>query len=254
METGTKTEELPNYLINPGHKITVAVVGVGGTGSWLLGDLVALDLYLRATNRPGLSVTVYDPDIVTEANIGRQNFTELDLGESKAIALIEKYNLTHGLNWEAKPQKFDNVDYNIVISCVDSVASRREIANMYCEKGDRNPNLRTEDLWRKYLWIDCGNGYDYGQVIVTPLYTKKKKNGTVKIFGAKTFFDYFPNAVENTEEASCSVLESLNKQNLFINKFIANLACNWLYEAIRTTGYSNLGYMFNFNGLTPLYL
>lgn len=60
-----------NYLINPQHPVTVNLIGAGGTGSQGLTCLARLDVTLRALNHPGLYVTMYDPDEVTEANIGR---------------------------------------------------------------------------------------------------------------------------------------------------------------------------------------
>ncbi len=240
--------EFPQYLLKGTNAITVTVIGVGGTGSWVLGDLVSLHHYLQATGRPGLSVTVYDPDIVTEANLGRQNFTHADLNENKAICLVEKYNRYWGLNWIAHDTKFEpNSPFlaNILISCVDSIKSRKEILNHFAQADHTKWDYKIDtDLIKPYFWIDCGNGYDYGQVIVCPVYLSLNHH----------FFTHFPNQKEVKDQPSCSVLESLGKQNLFINKFMANLAVNWLYEGIRNTQQTNLGYFFNFNSLTPIYI
>ena len=64
-----------SYLINPQHPVTVNLIGAGGTGSQVLTCLARLDITLRALGHPGLFVTLYDPDIVTESNIGRQLFS-----------------------------------------------------------------------------------------------------------------------------------------------------------------------------------
>lgn len=61
-----------SYLMNPQHPATVNIIGAGGTGSQVLTCMARLDVTLRALGHPGLFVTLYDPDIVTEANIGRQ--------------------------------------------------------------------------------------------------------------------------------------------------------------------------------------
>ena len=58
---------IDNYLINPQHPVTVNLIGAGGTGSQVLTGLARLDVTLRALGHPGLFVTLYDPDIVTEA-------------------------------------------------------------------------------------------------------------------------------------------------------------------------------------------
>jgi PRTRC genetic system ThiF family protein len=244
--------EFPRYLIQSPHKITVNLIGVGGTGGWVLGDLCALDGYLKATGRPGLQVFVFDEDIVTEANLKRQNFNELDLGENKAIALVEKYNRYHGLDWVAYPRMFSENENkcNITISCVDNIQARRDVKNhlTFEHKGRRDG--ASYETTKPFFWIDTGNGYDYGQVIISHILEVKK---TSKFYPEHTFFDVFGDDVkENKGEASCSLLESLGKQNLFINKFIANLAVNWLYQSIRTTEFNCLGYHFNFNGLNPI--
>ena len=69
-----------NYILNPRHPVSVNIIGAGGTGSQVITNLARLDVTLRALNHPGLFVTIYDPDIVTEANIGRQLFGWSDLG------------------------------------------------------------------------------------------------------------------------------------------------------------------------------
>ena len=72
-----------SYLMNPQHPVTVNIIGAGGTGSQVLTCMARLDVTLRALGHPGLSVTLYDPDIVTEANIGRQLFGPMDLISNK---------------------------------------------------------------------------------------------------------------------------------------------------------------------------
>ena len=61
-----------SYLMSPQHPVTVNLIGAGGTGSQVLTCLARLDTALRGLGHPGLFVTLYDPDTVTEANIRRQ--------------------------------------------------------------------------------------------------------------------------------------------------------------------------------------
>ena len=58
------------YLLNPQHPITISLIGAGGTGSQVLTCLARLDVTLRNLGHPGLFITLYDPDDVSEANIG----------------------------------------------------------------------------------------------------------------------------------------------------------------------------------------
>ena len=71
------------YLLNPYHPVTVFVIGAGGTGSQVATGLARISVALQALGHPGLHVTVFDPDTVTEANIGRQLFSGSELGLNK---------------------------------------------------------------------------------------------------------------------------------------------------------------------------
>ena len=51
-----------------------------------------MSVALQALGHPGLHVTVFDPDTVTEANIGRQLFSGSELGLNKAAALATRIN------------------------------------------------------------------------------------------------------------------------------------------------------------------
>ena len=59
------------YLLSPYHPVTVLVAGAGGTGSQVITNLARMSVALQALGHPGLHLTAFDPDTVTEANIGR---------------------------------------------------------------------------------------------------------------------------------------------------------------------------------------
>lgn len=58
-----------SYLINPQHPVTVHLIGAGGTGSQVLEALARMDAALIRLGHPGLYVTVFDADEVSESNI-----------------------------------------------------------------------------------------------------------------------------------------------------------------------------------------
>ena len=64
------------YLLSPYHPVTVLVAGAGGTGYQVITSLARMSVALQALGHPGLHLTAFDPDTVTEANIGRQLFSE----------------------------------------------------------------------------------------------------------------------------------------------------------------------------------
>ena len=90
-----------NYLLKPYHPVTVFIIGAGGTGSQVITNLARMDTALQASGHPGLHVTLFDPDTVTQANIGRQLFSETELGMNKAIAAVTRINRFFGTAWMA---------------------------------------------------------------------------------------------------------------------------------------------------------
>ena len=61
-----------------------------------------MNVALQVLGHPGLHVTVFDPDIITEANIGRQLFSETELGQCKATAAVTRVNRFFGTTWTAE--------------------------------------------------------------------------------------------------------------------------------------------------------
>lgn len=94
------------YLLNPRHPVTVFVIGAGGTGSQVITNLARMNMALQALGHPGLHVTVFDPDTVSQANIGRQLFSETELGLNKAVSLVTRINRFFGYAWTAEPKCF----------------------------------------------------------------------------------------------------------------------------------------------------
>lgn len=67
----------------------VFLIGVGGTGSHLIGPLVQL---LRFHPEGTNDITLIDGDVYEEKNFNRQLFGEGDLGENKARATANRLN------------------------------------------------------------------------------------------------------------------------------------------------------------------
>ena len=90
---------VPQYFLQPVHRIRVDLVGAGGNGSQMLSCLARIDHALRQLGQPGLHVRVYDPDRVETPNVGRQLFTAGDLGANKAECLVTRFNRLFGNDW-----------------------------------------------------------------------------------------------------------------------------------------------------------
>jgi PRTRC genetic system ThiF family protein len=162
-----------NYLINPTNPITVNVIGAGGTGSKLITALMEMNHGLIELEHAGLFVRLWDDDIITNANIGRQRFTECETGLYKSIAIINRVNRWAGTNWKAETVKFqkdsknrlpENARASITISCVDNVKTRFEIADIL----SRLNNGRGYSNRPRY-WLDFGNSQYTGQVLLSTI-------------------------------------------------------------------------------------
>jgi PRTRC genetic system ThiF family protein len=200
------------------HRIEVGLIGCGGTGSHVLTNLAMINEGLKHHGRSELHVTVYDDDLVSESNIGRQTFSEADLGHNKADIMVGRINRFYGYGWEVRPVKWNSVEHrlkDITISAVDKVSPRKQIHDDYIDI----------DLYEEKYWLDIGNGENDGQIIMSA------RDGQKILL--PTFIDQFGKDIPETpEEPSCSAVESLAKQNLFVNKYMATLATNMLWTLL----------------------
>lgn len=201
------------------RKIRIALAGCGGTGSQILVTLARMDLALRSLGGAGLKVECFDPDTVSAANCGRQSFYDCDIGRNKAEVLAERLTLCFpGFEVNAYAEKFHVcIGTPFLISCVDSRKSRREICNI-----------------RHHLdcyHIDCGNGADFGQVLMG--------NGTKELPWPEIVEPALIASGPEDETPSCSMAEALEKQDLFVNDFAARIVGAMLWNFFRH-GYTEI--------------
>lgn len=239
--------KVPIIMRGERHAISITVIGCGGTGSVLLQHLARINKSLIALGKKGIILTCVDPDKVTEANLGRQLFTQQDIGRPKAIVMVERINRFYGTNWIAIAEKFDKniteYDYfpgNLVISCVDNVATRKWIANYI----NRQSLRRYRENVQNELWIDTGNRKDFGQVILS-----------TEIPKIPNALDMFPQAAkdENKDDTpSCSLAEALGKQDLFINSMVALTTAQLVWDITQKPEINWRGAFINLNKQTPI--
>jgi PRTRC genetic system ThiF family protein len=220
------------YILNPEHEITIALVGAGGTGSQVLTCLSRMDAALKALGHPGLFVTVYDPDVVTPANRGRQLFSERDTGLNKASCLVTRLNRFFGTGWDSIPAAYNGNPANIVITCTDNVASRIYVREILMKEPDRY----LHPYERFIYWMDFGNTRSTGQVILGSACitqpSSKKFEPAGRLPSVTELFDY-SNPDEKDSGPSCSLAAALQKQDLFINSTLAQLGCGLLWKLFR---------------------
>lgn len=256
-------------------KVSVALVGCGGNGSQMLTGLARMHIALQSLGHPGLKVTTFDPDRVSEANVGRQLFSPSDVGHHKATLLTHRLNIFFGLDWEAEPiafpgeQKGYHTRHHIVVGCVDSAKSRRSIY-AYGERFVWEPEHRGQ-----HLWLDVGNLNNTGQVILgefTPSFGNTKACNRNRVMTARmgvkgdkatlkewresvlpihlpNVCDLFPEildaGVPEVDIPSCSLAQALESQDLFINQTVTTFALQLLWMLFRQGGLDHHGYFVN---------
>lgn len=236
---------LPEYLLNPTHPVTICVIGCGGTGSQVLTSLARINYSLQALGHPGVYVVTYDPDTISESNVGRQLFSNSDIGFNKAVLLTTRVNAFYGTSWEAIPDYFNKetgIQCNFTLTCVDNVKARLEVDNLL-----RNYTERTsyrEPYMTAYYWLDLGNARNTGQVVMGSLCKIKQPDSvsfeTIDRLPLLTERFNLKKVKDKDSGPSCSHADALREQNLFINSTLAQLGCDMIWEML-TEGMINYG-------------
>jgi len=209
----------------------VILAGCGGTGSRILTGLTSLHTALLALGHHGLDVTVYDPDIVTESNIGRQNFSPADIGLHKSVVLVTRVNQFMGLNWRAATDKFPHDESRgyssysgtILITAIDSAMGRVKIADHLRERSHIS------------YWFDTGNTKNSGQVILGSSRNISQPGFDDVVEKLPTVADLYDLASVNEEDhgPSCSLADALKHQDLMVNPIIASWAIHILWQGFK---------------------
>lgn len=215
----------PSNLLQ--RRVSVALIGCGGNGSQMLTGLARLNHALIALGHPGLHVRTYDPDTVSEANMGRQLFGSFDVGSSKAIVLVDRINGFFGLDWEARFGKYevDNNYADIMIVCVDSAKARHQIHTLRS-----NPPA--------YL-MAMGNRAADGQVLFgqPDMSARGETHAQPDHVRLPSVYSLFPELINASlpedDTPSCGLAEALERQELFINQAIVTPALGILWEFFR---------------------
>ncbi len=235
------------YLLDPSLRISVALVGCGGTGSQVLNGLGRLNAALVALGHPGLLVGVYDADTVSESNVARQLYSPADIGHNKAVLSVSRVNRFYGLDWQAFPEMVTSskqLQNNIIITCIDTAKGRVKISKLLQPKRNGEPNERA------YYWLDFGNLQKTGQVVLGTVGEVSQASGRHADPGSvearierNQRVNHLPNVVEllpqikkireKNQGPSCSLAEALGKQDLFINSALAQLGLNLLWTLFR---------------------
>jgi len=248
LDHGEVTHYEPTFFAKQTEPITILVIGCGGTGYNLLKELAYINDALIILNHPGLKVVAIDNDTVSEANVGR-GFTAYEIGMPKSKAIISQINRIYGFNWLGINGSFMSgklIDYlegdfnsiltkaNVIITCTDSFRSRIEMSSIVHRRNPKDWNGADSN----YYWMDIGNADNTGQIIMGSFLDPSMKF-------VHEIFDLakMPNQWDN--KSSCSLMEALKSQDLFINRTMAVHAAQFLWSFIRDGKTTHNGYFIN---------
>ncbi|ASV32339.1 MULTISPECIES: PRTRC system ThiF family protein [Maribacter] len=233
----TRIHFAPNYFYNPTHPITIALIGVGGTGSLMLARLARMDFALRQIGHPGLHIIAYDSDVVENNNVGRQLYALSDVGEYKVVNAVNKVNIAFGLQWEGIPMDAipngEDIRANIIITCVDNARFRTLLSKSlgFPFKGSEYQSM--------FYWLDIGNSRDSGQFVLGTLFEEERKTEREDfemVDKLKNIIDFFPDLdahdTPNLQGRGCAYSDKLNEQSLFINDVLVAHAADCLFRLL----------------------
>ncbi|MFC4455118.1 PRTRC system ThiF family protein [Deinococcus sonorensis] len=212
---------------NRRRPVRLSMIGCGGSGSMMLSHLTHLHLALQAHGYPGLHVTVFDPGLVREANRVRQRFLPSEVGLNKAECLVHRINLTMGLGWAAVPERFTThwanaVPADVVVTCLDTRSGRRAVYRAY-----------TTSLYRHTrFWLDLGNGRTTGQCLLGQPHNRWHLRRHALPDIAALMPDLLDTTLPDDDVKSCSALEALESQGLYINTTLSALAAELLHQLL----------------------
>jgi PRTRC genetic system ThiF family protein len=248
-----KIHIVASTLLNPTNPVSVNLIGAGGTGSQLLTALARMNYALTQMNHAGLFVTVFDPDTVETANLGRQLFSVNEVGMNKAVSMTNRVNRFFGTNWKGVAGRFETENTvqaapaTINLSCVDSVVTRLAICESLSALSKKTAH-RDSPLY----WMDFGNGRDTGQVMLATLAEIHQPPSdtyqTVPVL--KSFIPEFRLLKDRPDDLpSCSLAQALGRQDLFINSSLASIGASLLWSMFREGILENRGFFLNLKTL-----
>ncbi len=218
----------------------IVVVGLGGTGSQWARSICRMVYDMRARRLQTPHIRFIDPDKVEMKNVGRQMFTVADVGQYKAEVLAKRFNAALGLGivWHNEPFNTACLGGSswgkVICGAVDNHEARKAIAGA------------------KALWIDAGNHFDSGQVIIGNAYTlddvvkgftvqpsrekleKLSEHGiTTKLPAASLIFPQLlqPEPAKAPQQ-SCADLVQFGEQHILVNEWVANVASTYIYKLL----------------------
>ncbi|HEX8708849.1 MAG TPA: ThiF family adenylyltransferase [Pyrinomonadaceae bacterium] len=223
----------------------IVLVGCGGIGAYMAQHIGRIMRVLYSDEK-GINLTLCDPDIVEEKNLGRQLFCDAEIGQPKAVALARRYGQAWALNTTAYHGEYreelllGTAELIVLVGCVDNAAARRVLADTLMN----NPQNPGPHAPPKIWWLDCGNLKDTGRTMLGSASSEEQMRGAF-LDGKKCIslpsptLQYPSLLIPQPEELdgaemSCAEMAAANLQSLNINAAVAVQAADMLTRLLVT--------------------
>lgn len=225
--------------------ILCIIVGIGGTGASIAYEVS----HIASTSNKCIIPVFIDGDIVENKNLNRQRFVVEDLNRYKSSVTAKRCRDAYEVQIVDKNQYIESEEdiYKIlkcfegfmpvIIGCSDSLKLR----HLVCEAIKKAHTI--DGVGNEIIYIDAGNGEDYGQVNFTYI-----KDG---IYITPDYFQTSPQSLEDVYAAklvtqmSCDELMNSAPQTKGANMASAITAFSYLEDIIEGREIKN--YMSYFN-------
>ena len=205
--------------------VRIALIGAGGTGSQMADMLASMDTTLRRLAHPGLQVSIFDGDTVSDSNVGRSRYCGPDVGLPKVLVLVHRLNQFYGVGYTAVPRHFQKTDlghlrYDLILTCTDKASFRVNLARWGSDA-------------KQTIWGDLGNRAVDGQVIFGHLGQGMPGRipNVVDLYRDQLTGEAGVRADE--DQPSCSTAEAVARQEWPVNRAAALVASDLLWTLLR---------------------
>ncbi len=190
------------------EKITLIVVGSGGTGTYFLKEI---SRYLSSKKRDNISsMYIIDGDIIERKNLSRQAFIDDDIGRYKAEVMAEVLDDQFGLKWQAVAEYLfeekqleclvENSTIPVIIGCVDNHGCRLLLEDFFYSQTN-------------CIYFDAANEERAGECVFSAVV-----NDTVFSPCRSYFFpDILDGDTRGRDEISCEELNNSAPQHILAN-------------------------------------
>jgi PRTRC genetic system ThiF family protein len=178
---------------------------------------------------------------LSEVNVVRQPFSQVDIRSNKAMCLVGRINMFWGFGWKAIPHAFGEgaaaaPECDLLISCVDTRKARHQIAQSFTKF--RAPAYH----------LDLGNNASSGQYVLGQP-RDRAVSARAQETRLPTVFELYPEiadiTIKESELPSCSAVEALDRQEPFINQALAVSSLAMLARLLRYGQISYHGGFYN---------